>query len=78
MTGDWGRVSSEELESVAGERAEAFGAERFDVFALSEVDGLDERLGERGDSGSGFGLDVAADEGRDDARDGCAEIEAGT
>jgi hypothetical protein len=57
--------------------APAVGAEGFDVFVLGEADGLEERLGEVGYGAGGFGFDVATDDGRDDAREGGAEIAGG-
>jgi hypothetical protein len=49
----------------------------FDVFVLGEADGLEERLGEVGDGACGFGFDVAADDGGEDASEGGAEIVGG-
>jgi hypothetical protein len=57
--------------------APAVGAEGFDVFVLGEADGLQERLGEVGDGAGGFGFDVAANDGGDDAGEGGAEIAGG-
>jgi hypothetical protein len=55
-----------------GVRAEGVG-----VFVLGEVDGLHEGLGQVGDGVGGFGFQIAADHGGDEAGQGGAEIAGG-
>jgi len=57
--------------------APAVRAEGVDVFVLGEVDGLQESLGEVGDSTGGSGFYFAADDGGDEASQGDAEIAGG-
>ena len=57
--------------------APAFGAEGVDVFVLGKVDGLELSLQHVGDGASESWLDVAADHGGDEAREGGAEIASG-
>jgi hypothetical protein len=57
--------------------APAVAAEGVDVFVLGEADGLEERLRQVGDGAGGFGFDVAAHDGGDDAGEGGAEIVGG-
>ncbi len=53
------------------------GAEGVDVFVLSKMDGLGESLGEIGEGAGGAGLNVAADDGGQEAAEGGAEIAGG-
>ncbi len=53
------------------------GAKGVDVFVLGEMDGLDKGLGEIGESAGGARLDVAADDGGDEAAEGGAQIVGG-
>jgi hypothetical protein len=57
--------------------APAVGAEGVDVFVLGEVDGLQLGLEHVGDGAGESGFYVAADHGRDEAREGGAEIAGG-
>jgi hypothetical protein len=57
--------------------APAVGAEGVDVFVLGNVNGLHEGLGEVSDGAGEFGFYIAADDGRDEAREGGAEIAGG-
>ena len=52
-------------------------AEGVDVLALGKMDGLDESLGETGEGVGGARLDVAADDGGQEAAEGGAEIAGG-
>ena len=52
-------------------------AEGFDVFTLSERDGLKQGLGKIANGGGGSGLEVAFDDGEDGAAECCAEIASG-
>jgi hypothetical protein len=65
------------LYEVADGFAPDIGAEGVDVFILGNVDGLQESLGHVGDGAGGSGLYVAADDGRDEAAQGGAEIAGG-
>src|SRR5271168_338660 len=65
------------VDGVADGFAPAVGAEGVDVFVLGEVDGLQESLGQVGDGAGGPGLDIAADNGGDEATQGGAEIAGG-
>lgn len=57
--------------------APGVGTERFGVFVLCEVDALDHDLGEIGEGARGFGRDVAADGGSEEASEGGVEIAGG-
>lgn len=57
--------------------APGVGTERFGVFVLCEVDALDHDLGEIGEGARGFGRDVAADGGCEEASEGGVEIAGG-
>jgi hypothetical protein len=52
-------------------------AEGVDVFALGEVQGLDERLAEIGEGGRGFGFHLTLGDGGEEASQGGAEIAGG-
>ncbi len=65
------------VDGVADGLAPAVRAESVDVFVLGEVNGLHESLGQVGDSVGGFGFDVTADNGGDEAAQGSAEIASG-
>src|SRR5258707_15006244 len=52
-------------------------AEGVDVFALGEVQGLDERLAEIGEGGGGFGFHLTLGDGGKEASEGGAEIAGG-
>jgi len=52
-------------------------AEGIDVFALGEVQGLDERLAEIGEGGGCFGFHLALGDGGEEASEGGAEIAGG-
>ena len=62
-------------------RADGFApvirAEGVDVFALGEVQGLDEGLAEIGEGGGGFGFHLALGDGGEEASQGGAEIAGG-
>ncbi len=66
-----------QVDGAADGATPAVGAERVDVFALGEMDGLDQGLGEIGDRGSRFGLDVALRDGGDETAKGNAEVAGG-
>jgi len=53
------------------------GAKGVDVFVLGEMDSLDEGLGEIGEGAGGAGLDIAAEDGGDEAAEGSAQIVGG-
>ncbi len=53
------------------------GAKGVDVLVLGEMDGLDEGLSEIGEGAGSAGLDVAADDGGDEAAEGSAQIVGG-
>jgi hypothetical protein len=61
-------------DGVADGFAPAFGAKGVGVFALGEMEGLDERLAHVGDGACEAGLDVAADRGGDEAGEGGVEV----
>src|SRR6267143_1292479 len=65
------------IDGVADGAAPAFRAEGVDVFALGEVDGLHESLGQVSDGVGGFGLYIAADNGGDEAAQGGTEVASG-
>src|SRR5712691_6382645 len=65
------------VDGVADGLAPGVGAERVDVFVLGNVDGLHESLDEVGDGVGGFGFDITADNGGDEACQGGAEIASG-
>src|SRR6266851_3027796 len=65
------------VDGVAEGFAPAVRAERVDVFLLGDMDGLQEGLGQVGDGVGGFGFYIAADNGRDEACQGGAEIAGG-
>ena len=65
------------VDGVADGLAPTFGAEGVDVFVLGDVNGLQESLEEVGDGAGGFGFYIAADNGRDEAGKGGAEIAGG-
>ena len=54
-----------------------FGAAGVGELVLGELDGLKESLGEVGESPSGLGLDVALDDGGEEAAEGVAEVASG-
>jgi hypothetical protein len=65
------------VDGVADGFAPAVRAEGLTVFVLGDVDGLQEGLGHVGDGAGGSGLYIAADNGRDEACQGGAEIAGG-
>src|SRR5229473_3069879 len=65
------------LDGVADGFAPAVLAESVDVFVLGDVDGLHEGLDQISDGVGGFGFYIAADNGRDEACQGGAEIAGG-
>src|SRR5712692_7765702 len=65
------------VDGVADGFAPAVGAEGVDVFVLGDVDGLHEGLDQISDGVGGFGFYIAADNGRDEACQGGAEIAGG-
>src|SRR5712692_8422951 len=75
------RVGLEVVEVLADGIADGFapgvGAEGVDVLVLGKMDGLGESLGEIGEGAGGAGLDVAADDGGQEAAEGGAEIAGG-
>jgi hypothetical protein len=62
------------VDGVADGLAPGVRAEGVDVFVLGEVDGLQESLGKVGDGTGGSGFYITADNGRDEASQGGAEI----
>jgi hypothetical protein len=64
-------------DGIADGFAPGVGAEGVDVLVLGKRDGLDESLGEIGEGAGGAGLDVAADDGGQEAAEGGAEIGGG-
>ena len=64
-------------DGIADGLAPGVGAEGVDVFLLGKMDGLGESLGEIGEGAGGAGLDVAADDGGQEAAEGGAEIAGG-
>jgi hypothetical protein len=73
----WEAVVEVLVDGIGDGVAPAVAAEGVDVFLLGQADGLEERLRQIGDGAGGFRFDVAADDGRDDARQGGAEIVGG-
>src|SRR6266852_3349888 len=65
------------LDGIADGFTPAVRAECVDVFVLGDVDGLHESLDQVGDGVGGFGFYIAADNGRDEACQGGAEIAGG-
>src|SRR5713226_1873030 len=65
------------VDGVADGFAPAVRAEGVDVFVLGDVDGLHESLGQISNGVGGFGFYIAADNGRDEACQGGAEIAGG-
>jgi len=65
------------VDGVADGFAPGNGAERFTIFVLGHVDGLQESLGHVGDGVGGSGFYIAADNGGDEACQGGAEIAGG-
>jgi hypothetical protein len=64
-------------DGIADGPAPGVGAEGVDVFLLGKMDGLGESLGEIGKGAGGAGLNVAADDGGQEAAEGGAEIAGG-
>ncbi len=64
-------------DGIADGLAPGVGAEGADVLVLGKMVGLDEGLGEIGQGAGGAGLDVAADDGGQEAAEGGAEIAGG-
>ena len=65
------------MHGIADGLAPGVGAEGVDVLVLGEMDSLGESLGEIGKGAGGAGLDVAADDGGQEAAKGGAEIAGG-
>jgi len=65
------------VDGIADGLAPGVGTEGVDVLILGDVDGLDEGLGEIGEGAGGARLDVAADDGGQEAAEGGAEIAGG-
>jgi hypothetical protein len=57
--------------------APSIAVEGFDIFVLGDGDGLEHGLGEIGESGSDFGLDLTLGDGAKGPRQGGAEIASG-
>ncbi len=64
-------------DGIADGLAPGVGAEGIGVLILGEMDGLDESLGEIGEGAGGSRLNVAADDGGQEATEGGAEIAGG-
>ena len=64
-------------DGIADNPAPRVVAEGVGVFVLRMMDGLDEGLGEIGEGAGGAGLNVAADDGGQEAAEGGAEIAGG-
>jgi len=64
-------------DGIADGPAPRVGAEGVDVFVLGKMDGLGEGLGEIGEGAGGARLNVAADDGGQEAAEGGAEIAGG-
>jgi len=64
-------------DGIADGPAPRVGAEGVDVFLLGKMDGLGESLGETGEGAGGARLDVATDDGGQEAAEGGAEIAGG-
>jgi hypothetical protein len=62
------------VDGIADGLAPGVRAEGVDVFVLGEVDGLQESLGQVRHGAGGSGFYIAADNGRDEASQGGAEI----
>jgi hypothetical protein len=75
--GDWEEVIVVAVDGIGDGVAPAVGAEGVDVFVLGEADGLEKSLGEVGDGAGGSGFYIAANDSRDQARQGGAEIVGG-
>jgi hypothetical protein len=73
----WEAVDVVAFDGVVDGVAPGVGAESLTIFVLGDVDGLQESLGHVGDGAGGSGLYVAADDGRDEAAQGGAEIAGG-
>ncbi|MGC1490158.1 MAG: hypothetical protein WA798_02225, partial [Candidatus Acidiferrum sp.] len=58
------------VDGIADGLAPAVGAEGVDVLVLREADGLQEGLHQVGDGAGGFGLELAAKYGGDEAAEG--------
>jgi hypothetical protein len=65
------------VDGIADGPAPGVGAEGVDVLVLGKMDGLGESLGEIGEGAGGAGLNVAADDGGQEAAEGGAEIAGG-
>jgi hypothetical protein len=65
------------VDGVSDGLAPSIGAESLTVFVLGDVDGLQESLGHVGDGAGDLGLDIAADDGGDEAAQSGAEIAGG-
>ena len=74
-----GRLAVVEVlaDGIADGSAPGVGAEGVDVLVLGKMDGLDEGLGEVGEGAGGARLNVAADDGGEEASEGSAEIAGG-
>src|SRR5882724_672067 len=77
--GGRGRIAMGEVlvDGAADGTAPIVGAKGVYVFVLGEMDGLDEGLGKIGDGSGGARLDVAAEDGGDEAAEGGAQIVGG-
>ena len=64
-------------DGIADGPAPGIGAEGVDVLVLGKMDGLGQSLGEIGEGAGGAGLNVAADDGGQEAAEGGAEIAGG-
>jgi hypothetical protein len=64
-------------DGIADGAAPGVGAEGVDVLVLGKMDALDESLGEIGEGAGVAGLDVAAEDGGQEAAEGGAEIAGG-
>jgi hypothetical protein len=65
------------VDGIADGPAPGVGAEGVDVLVLGKMDGLGESLGEIGEGAGGAGLNVAANDGGQEAAEGGAEIAGG-
>ena len=65
------------VNGIANGLAPRVGAEGVGVFVLGKMDGLGESLGEIGEGAGGSRLNVAADDGGQEATEGGAEIAGG-
>src|SRR5216684_7623621 len=75
--GIWRRVIDGLFMGSADGFAPVIRAEGVDVFALGEVQGLDEGLAEIGKGGGGFGFHLTLGDGGEEASEGGAEIAGG-